>query len=370
MADIFVSYSQADRDRVLLVVDALKAQGFSVWWDPEGAAGEDLDDMVHREIRAATCVLVAWSASSVESDWVKGEAEEARKQKKLIPVGIDGTDPPIRFGHGVRPDLSGWDGNVADAEFQKLLKGIHGFVRGAPTHESPPEPAVQTERRRRPLLWIGSVALFIAVVTVLALRSDRGLPTDVGAPESVVANPEQPSPGYFLSIPEIHLEDCQGSALFGGEDEICLALVRNDAVGSKQKILGCNGEGYSCGRAAVPDVHVVNREIGLEFGKSSIIAYEEDPPWGVCLTRGPVDADNRCLEMGRLELTMDDRGVRLVPGSFELWSEGARIESLDIDIEPGRLYEVHFDAANNGQYRIFWKVTSGDNDSRDALRAQ
>jgi hypothetical protein len=361
VADIFVSYSQADRDRVLPIVDALRAQGFSLWWDPEGAAGEDLDDMVHREIRAATCVLVAWSATSVESDWVKGEAEEARKQKKLIPVGIDGTDPPIRFGHGVRPDLSAWGGSVADPEFQKLLKGIHGFVRPQSTDEGRPEPAVRVKTTRWPLLWVGAAALLVVVIVALTMRPDEESPTVVAAPPPVVVNPQPSMPSHVLSISEIHLEDCQGSAPVGGRDEICLALVRNDVVGSKRKILGCDGEGYQCGRPGIRDVHVVNGEIGLEVGKNSIVIYEEDPQWGVCLTRGPVDADNRCVEMGRLEFTVDDGGVRLVPGSFELWSEGARIDPVDIEVDVGRLYEVHFDEANSGRYRIFWNVASSDN---------
>jgi hypothetical protein len=33
MADIFVSYSQKDRDRVKRLVDALTAEGYDIWWD-------------------------------------------------------------------------------------------------------------------------------------------------------------------------------------------------------------------------------------------------------------------------------------------------------------------------------------------------
>ena len=35
MADIFLSYSQKDKDRVRLLAAALLQEGFSVWWDPK-----------------------------------------------------------------------------------------------------------------------------------------------------------------------------------------------------------------------------------------------------------------------------------------------------------------------------------------------
>ena len=35
MAEIFVSYSWADKARVAPLVAALESHGWSVWWDPE-----------------------------------------------------------------------------------------------------------------------------------------------------------------------------------------------------------------------------------------------------------------------------------------------------------------------------------------------
>ena len=39
MADIFVSYSRADRDTVAGIVAALEAERWSVWWDTRLRAG-------------------------------------------------------------------------------------------------------------------------------------------------------------------------------------------------------------------------------------------------------------------------------------------------------------------------------------------
>ena len=51
MADVFVSYARTDKSRVAPIVAAIESQGWSVWWDPEIAAGQQFDD----QIEAAPC---------------------------------------------------------------------------------------------------------------------------------------------------------------------------------------------------------------------------------------------------------------------------------------------------------------------------
>ena len=65
MAGIFVSYSRADRDIAAKIVAALEAEGWTVWWDTRLIAGEQWDEVIEREINAASCVLVVWSPLSV-----------------------------------------------------------------------------------------------------------------------------------------------------------------------------------------------------------------------------------------------------------------------------------------------------------------
>ena len=50
MADIFVSYSRQDKARVAPLVAALEAEGWSVWWDPEIAPGQDFDRQITKEL--------------------------------------------------------------------------------------------------------------------------------------------------------------------------------------------------------------------------------------------------------------------------------------------------------------------------------
>ncbi|MGH8115482.1 MAG: toll/interleukin-1 receptor domain-containing protein [Rhodanobacteraceae bacterium] len=74
MADVFISYARADKARVVPLVAAIEAKGWSVWWDPEITPGQEFDDQIDAEIDAARAVLVIWTPTSVASRWVRGEA--------------------------------------------------------------------------------------------------------------------------------------------------------------------------------------------------------------------------------------------------------------------------------------------------------
>jgi adenylate cyclase len=62
MADVFVSYARSDKARVAPLVAAIEAQGWSVWWDPEIDAGQQFDDQIEAELKAAKAVVVVWRA--------------------------------------------------------------------------------------------------------------------------------------------------------------------------------------------------------------------------------------------------------------------------------------------------------------------
>ncbi len=115
MADIFVSYSRADRDTVAGIVAALEAERWSVWWDTRLRAGEQWDEVIEREINAARCVLVVWTPLSVTRYWVKVEANFALSRGILVPVAIEGAVPPLAYSLIQAADLSGWNGDARRA---------------------------------------------------------------------------------------------------------------------------------------------------------------------------------------------------------------------------------------------------------------
>src|SRR5262245_23133166 len=97
MADIFISYATADRDRARTIAEALTARGFSVWWDRAIPPGRVFDEVIEEALETAKCVVVLWSAASAASTWVKAEAGEALKRNVLVPALIQPVKIPLEF---------------------------------------------------------------------------------------------------------------------------------------------------------------------------------------------------------------------------------------------------------------------------------
>jgi adenylate cyclase len=124
LADIFVSYSRQDKERVAPLVAALEAEGWSVWWDPEIAPGEEFDGLISRELDAARSLVVVWTAASVDSRWVRGEARDAADRGVLVPVRLDNSRLPIDFRAVHTTDLDGWNGDRDSPAFKGLRKAL------------------------------------------------------------------------------------------------------------------------------------------------------------------------------------------------------------------------------------------------------
>jgi uncharacterized protein (DUF924 family)/TolB-like protein/Tfp pilus assembly protein PilF len=128
MADVFVSYSRSDRARVAPLVAALEAEGWSVWWDPAIAPGQQFDRMIADELERARAVLVVWTADSVESRWVRGEAREGADRGILVPVQFGSARLPIDFRAFHTTNLDHPGGVAASPQFQEVLRALEALV--------------------------------------------------------------------------------------------------------------------------------------------------------------------------------------------------------------------------------------------------
>ena len=90
MADVFISYSKADRALVERAEAALNAAGFTTWWDKGLIAGEDFGPTIDRHLAEARAVVCLWTEASTKSQWVRAEAEFTVEDSEGTPVG-DGT---------------------------------------------------------------------------------------------------------------------------------------------------------------------------------------------------------------------------------------------------------------------------------------
>ncbi len=161
MADIFISYKREDQARVKPLVDALEADGLSVWWDSHLEGGSAWRRRIETELAQARCVLVVWSEASVgpHGDFVQDEAATAKALGRYLPVRVDPVEAPLGFRQTHIIGLEGWTGRRREAPYQRVLAAARGMSQGAePCSPSPPPPALATSPLARPRLAVLSFA--------------------------------------------------------------------------------------------------------------------------------------------------------------------------------------------------------------------
>jgi TolB-like protein len=163
--DVFLSYNRGNAEFAQRLADALRGEGLDVWWDVLLSGGDAFAQTTEQALETAGAVVVLWSAEAIQSHWVRDEATRGRDRGRLVPVSIDGTQPPLGFRQIQYLDLSGWKGNRADPRLDGLIKAIRSAASGP--HEQAAFNAPPTQRpgtaSRRGALMIGGGA-----VTLLA----------------------------------------------------------------------------------------------------------------------------------------------------------------------------------------------------------
>lgn len=145
MADVFISYAREDQPRAEQLAVAIAAKGWTVWWDRRIQVGKSFSRVIDAELDAARCVLVLWSRTSVDSDWVVAEAREGTQRRILVPVSVEAVRIPLEFRGLQTANLIGWRPEVANAEFDACIAAIESLVprsapERAPAQTVPPSP--------------------------------------------------------------------------------------------------------------------------------------------------------------------------------------------------------------------------------------
>ncbi len=128
MADVFVSYSRDDRKTAQQFATGLEREGFGVWWDQAIHAGEAFDRAIEQALVESQAVVVLWSRRSVESDWVRAEATQARATRRLVPVTIEPCKRPVIFEPIHTADLTGWSGDVTDPRWRTFVDDLRRTI--------------------------------------------------------------------------------------------------------------------------------------------------------------------------------------------------------------------------------------------------
>lgn len=134
MSDIFISYASEDRERILPLVHALEKTGWSIFWDRKIRISQTWHQAIGEEIDQCRCMIVAWSNTSVKSEWVYEEAGEGKRRQILFPLLIDDVLPPLGFRSIQAGKLIGWDENGENSAISKLIQDM-SHVLGEPLVE-------------------------------------------------------------------------------------------------------------------------------------------------------------------------------------------------------------------------------------------
>jgi hypothetical protein len=93
--EVFISYSQPDRECALEMVARLESQGISCWIAPRDIApSADWAAEIMDAISAARTMILIFSAHSNHSPQVRREVERAvHKELSILPFRIEGVLP-------------------------------------------------------------------------------------------------------------------------------------------------------------------------------------------------------------------------------------------------------------------------------------
>jgi tetratricopeptide (TPR) repeat protein len=162
---VFISYAREDREIAQALAAALADDGHRVWWDRALGGGDDFSLEIERQLTAARVAIVLWSASSVQSGFVRDESSRARDAGKLLPVRIEDVALPLGFGTLHTLDLIGWDGDADDAACLPLRDEVRRQTSRTPQGIAAPPPRSPLLLRRR---WRAPLAMAIGAALIAA----------------------------------------------------------------------------------------------------------------------------------------------------------------------------------------------------------
>jgi hypothetical protein len=122
--DIFISYAHEDQGVARELVKVFEKLGWSTFIDRDIAAGQDYADVIACEVETARCVVVIWSSASVQSYWVRGEAQRGLERGLVVPVVIERVRLPLPFNALESIELLDWPSNSSKLEVRRLMVAV------------------------------------------------------------------------------------------------------------------------------------------------------------------------------------------------------------------------------------------------------
>ncbi len=137
MSDIFICYSRQDFPIADCLMQQLQAEGWSVFIDKQTHVGRRWHKEIEQELQAARAIVVLWSTTSRDSDYVLEEAEYGKRKDCLFPAFIEFVEPPYGFSRIQTADLTGWK-NGDQSGTKGLVNALRLHLNGETTQVDAP----------------------------------------------------------------------------------------------------------------------------------------------------------------------------------------------------------------------------------------
>ena len=268
MASVFLSYAREDLERIRALAAALERARHEVWWDRYIAGGEEFSGAIEEALESADVVVVAWTAASVKSAWVRDEAAAGRDRNRLVPVTLDGCLPPLGFRQFQTIDLSSWTRRAASRGLQPLCDAINKAASRTPGAK----PAAPPKQHLRFVNVISRRAAVIGALLIMLLLGGGLIYSRVTAggisPKVELGRFAVVSAGLPAELPSLIGQEVM--AAFGGENAV--AVVTAGGSGSAPFIM--DGSIGKSGPTVRYTVNLKNRRSGVLLWSQ---AFERDP---------------------------------------------------------------------------------------------
>ncbi len=220
-AEVFVSYSRSDRERVVELVERMRSAGIGVWVDEGGIHGASLwGQEIVDAIDASKVMVLMISDSSITSDNVVKELSIASEEKKpILPVYLQRSQLPksMRYQLAGIQHIEFFEGQEDEA-FQSMLVSLSRLGVSAGGAQAKPDSTSETvlegqstatnapvSTGRKGGLVTALLALaVIGLVLALVLRPDKSIETpgrQIVEEEKSPATPVKPSKTSIAVIP-------------------------------------------------------------------------------------------------------------------------------------------------------------------------
>jgi len=157
MTDVFISYSNFDREKAIKLAGKLRANGISVWIDEANlSAASQWSSEIVKGIEGCKVFLILLSHNSFASHNVIKELSLASEEKKhIIPIDLE----TVELTHEVKYQLAGIQ-RVPYSEYQRIESAVRRFIDEVPIQSA---SSISSSSGSKKFIYIVGILVVLAI---------------------------------------------------------------------------------------------------------------------------------------------------------------------------------------------------------------